>query len=186
MDAVPHARYGQPVGLLSESGLDELVGRGCSACGSARLAFRSYIDARLPLMGGEPVGTLTWAYDGEKFVDGVFEVRCADCQHVLLAHDGCPRCHAEGALPQILATQNRWPVPVECADCGDDEVQYVAMVPAHVVYQGQRTDKPRTSTELHEPGFHGYRVDCVDCGTVAELHESCPLCAAAAPLRPRP
>ena len=178
------------MGALTEAGLDQLIASGCSACGASRLAFRTYVDARLPLMGGEPVGELTWIYDGEKFVDGVFEVACADCQHALFSDDGCPRCHAAGVLPAVLAAHNRWPVPAACPACQGEEIQYVAMVPARVAYQGKRADRARTSTELHDPGFHGYRVDCVDCGTVAELTDGCPLCQAPAsdsrPLRPRP
>ncbi len=180
------ARYGARVGALSEAGLDEIIARGCTSCGSDRLAFRSYVDGRLPLMGGEPVGSITWVYDGEKFVDGVFEIACATCKQSLLADDRCPRCHAAGVLPGILAAPNRWPVPAACPSCAGEEVRYVAMVPARVSYEGRRADKPRTTTEIHEPGFHGYRVDCVDCGTVAELTEHCPLCQAPAPLRTRP
>lgn len=174
------------MGALSEPGLDELVAAGCPACQSQRLQFRTYVDGRLPVMGGEPVGGITWVYDGEKFVDGVFEVTCADCKQVVLADDRCPRCHAAGALPRILSTENRFAVPAECPSCQADEVRLVAMIPARVVYEGKRAEKARTSTELHEPGFHGYRVECVDCGPVAELSDRCPLCDAPAPLRPRP
>jgi hypothetical protein len=174
------------MGILTEPGLDELVAAGCPACRSRRLQFRAYLDGRLPVMGGEPVGAITWIYDGEKFVDGVFEVACADCKHLVLAADCCPRCHAKGALPSILAAVNRFAVPAACPSCAADEVRYVAMIPARVIHEGERAEKARTSTELHEPGFHGYRVDCVDCGTVAELTARCPLCDAPAPLRPRP
>lgn len=174
------------MGMLTEAALDEWVGRACSDCGGTRLQFRAYLDGRLPLLGGEPVGSLTWIYDGEKFVDGVYEIACADCKKILLANQDCPRCHAPGALPEILQTTNRFAVPAACPSCGAEEVRYVAMVPARVVYAGKRAEKARTSTELHEPGFHGYRVDCVDCGTVAELTDRCALCARPGPLRERP
>jgi hypothetical protein len=173
------------MGELSEPGLDELIARGCS-CGSDRLTFQSYLDARLPLAGGEPVGAITWAYDGEKFVDGVFAVTCATCGKGVFASDCCPRCNAAGALPAVLAASNRWPVPNACPACDGEELRYLALVPARIAYQGKRADKARTSTELHEPGFHGYRVDCADCGTVARLDDRCALCAAPGPLRPRP
>lgn len=77
-------------------------------------------------------------------------------------------------------------MPVVCPGCGMEEVRYVAMISARVAYQGKRAEKALTSTEMHDPGFHGYRVDCVDCGTVAELTDGCPLCQAPGPLRPRP
>ena len=174
------------MGVLTEPGLDQLITAGCPGCGSHRLAFRTYVDARLPLAGGEPVGALTWTYDGEKFVDGVFEAACADCKRVLLADDRCPRCHAPGALPAALNATNRWAVPAACPGCDGEEVRYIALVPARVTHDGKRADKARTTTELLDPGFHGYRVDCKACGTVAELLDRCPLCAAPAPLRPRP
>jgi hypothetical protein len=174
------------MGALTEAGLDALIAGGCPACGGRKLMFGSYLDGRLPLVGGEPVGTITWVYDGEKFVDGVFEVTCAGCKHVLFADDRCPRCHAAGALAGVLRATNRWEVPASCAGCGGEEVGYVVMVPARVVHDGGRAEKARTSSELLDPGLHGYRVDCLDCGTVAELQDRCPLCAAPAPLRPRP
>jgi hypothetical protein len=174
------------MGLLDEAGLDALVAQGCSGCGGKRLAFRSYIDGRVPLLGGEPVGAIVWVHDGEKFVDGVFEVACADCKQVLHAAPGCPRCHAPDALATALATPNRWPVPRECPGCGGDELFYRALVPARTTHEGKRADKPRTTTDLHDPGFHGYRADCADCGTIARLDDRCPLCAAPGPLRERP
>jgi len=174
------------VGLLDEPGLDRLLERGCTKCGAHTLKFASYVDGLLPIMGGEPVGKLTWVYDGEKFVDGVYEVACADCKEVVFAADVCPRCHAPGGLARALGTTNRWRVPAACPSCDDEQLRYVAFVPARVVYEGKRAEKARTSTEMHEEGFHGFRADCRDCGTVAELTDACALCAAPAPLRARP
>jgi len=172
--------------MLDEPGLDRLLEAGCSACGARKLTFATYVDGLLPIMGGEPVGRLTWVYDGEKFVDGVYEVACAECRQVVFAADVCPRCHAPGGLARALATPNRWPVPAACPSCDDEQLRYVALVPARVVYEDKRAEKARTNVELHEPGFHGTRADCRDCGTVAELVAACPLCDAAAPLRTRP
>jgi RNA polymerase subunit RPABC4/transcription elongation factor Spt4 len=174
------------MGLLDEPGLDRMMAAGCPRCGSLKLMFRTYVDARLPLMEAEPVGGLTWIYDGEKFVDGVFEAGCADCQAVIFTAEVCPRCHAPGGLGRALGSPNRWPVPASCAGCEGEEVNYLAFVPARVAYQGGRAEKARTATELHDDGFHGFRVDCRDCGTVAERTDSCPLCDAPAPLRARP
>jgi len=174
------------MGLLDEPGLDRVIATGCGACGGRRLTFRCYVDGVLPLLGGEPVGRVTWAYDGEKFVDGVYEVACTDCSQIAFAADVCPRCHAAGGLAQALATPNGWPVPAACPSCDGEELRYVAFLPARVTYEGQRADSPRSFTELHDPGFHGQRVDCRDCGPVAALTNACPLCAAPAPLRARP
>jgi hypothetical protein len=174
------------MGMLTEAALDEMIAAGCAACRSSRLQFRAYLDGRLPLLGGEPVGGITWIYDGEKFVDGVFEIACADCKHLLFAADCCPRCHAPGALPRILAAPNAFAVPTACTSCEGEEVRYLAMIPARVVYESKRAEKPRTATELYDVGFHGYGVECADCGPIVELRDRCPLCDAPAPLRARP
>jgi hypothetical protein len=105
---------------------------------------------------------------------------------VAFASDECPRCHAPGGLARALETPNAWSVPKRCPGCSGEELRYIAFVPAIVSYEGKRAEKARSSTEQHEDGFHGYRVDCRDCGTVAERVDVCPLCEAPGPLRARP
>jgi hypothetical protein len=174
------------VGLLDEAGLERLVTAGCAACGSGKWLFRTYVDGGVPMVAGEPVGRLTWLYDGEKFVDGVYEARCASCQVVGFSADVCPRCHAPGGLARALETSNDWPVPTACPSCEEEEVRYVAFVPARVAYEGKRAEKARELSEPHDDGFHGARVDCPSCGTVAARTDVCPLCLAPGPLRARP
>jgi hypothetical protein len=174
------------MGLLDEPGLNRLIDGGCPRCSARKLEFRTYVDGVMPFMGGEPVGKIVWSYDGEKFVDGVHRVTCGECAHVLFSAEVCPRCHAAHGLAKALETPNRFPVPAQCPSCDDDEVRYTAFLPAVVVYEDKRAAKARTTTEPHEPGFHGYRVDCRYCGKVAERLDACPLCDAPAPLRPRP
>jgi hypothetical protein len=174
------------MGLLDEPGLDRLVTAGCPACGSAKLLFHTYVDGILPVQGGEPVGRITWIYDGEKFVDGVYEVRCGQCDAAIFSASVCPRCHAPEGLGRALETPNDWPVPSSCPSCDDEEVRYVAFLPARVTFEGKRAEKARELSLPHENGFHGARVDCRDCGTVAERTDVCPLCRAPAPLRARP
>lgn len=174
------------MGLLDEPGLGRLVAAGCAACGSPKRVFLTYVDGLLPVVAGEPIGRVTWVYDGEKFVDGVYQVSCAACGQVAFAAEVCPRCHAPGGLERALATPNGWPVPASCPVCDGEEIRYIAFVPARVVYEGRRAEKARSATELHDNGLHGFRVECRDCGTVAERTEGCPLCDAPGPLRPRP
>jgi RNA polymerase subunit RPABC4/transcription elongation factor Spt4 len=174
------------MGALDEPGLERLVAVGCPACGARKLAFETYVDGLLAIAGAEPVARVTWVYDGEKFVDGVYRVACAECKQVLFEASACPRCHTEGGLGTALGTPNQWPVPAGCPRCDDEELRYFAFLPARVLYEGKRADKARSNTEMHEPGFHGYRVDCRSCGTVAEKTDGCPLCEAPAPLRARP
>jgi hypothetical protein len=176
------------MGLLDEPGLDRLIAAGC-ACGGQTLVFRTYVDGVFPFLAGEPVGRATWAYDGEKFVDGVYEVTCSACSSKLFSADVCPRCHAPDGL--ALATANALAVPLVCADadCGAEEIRYLALVPARVSYDEGGADKARSATEPHDDGFHGLRATCRACGAVAVERtdaDACPLCEAPGPLRARP
>ncbi|HVY38333.1 MAG TPA: hypothetical protein VHM31_10360 [Polyangia bacterium] len=178
------------MGLLDEAGLDRLIAAGC-ACGSQTLLFRTYVDGVFPFVAGEPVGRVTWAYDGEKFVDGVYDVSCAACSTRLFSADVCPRCHAPGGLARALETPNGLAVPPACADpdCGGEEIRYEAFVPARVSYEQGRADKARSATEPHDDGFHGVRATCRACGAIALQRgaaDGCPLCEAPGPLRARP
>jgi hypothetical protein len=174
------------MGKLDKPALDALIAAGCPACAGTTLSFRAYVDGLVPLHGGEPVGKLKWVYDGEKFLDGIYEIACAGCKRELFASADCPRCHAAGALLAALSSTNAYPVPLECPACQSEEVRYIAFLPAKATYEGKRAEKARTSVELLDPGFHGYRVDCKTCGTVAELEGACPLCGAPGPIRERP
>lgn len=174
------------MGQLDEPGLNRLIEGGCPACGGHDLQFRTYVDGRMPFMGGEPVGRVTWIYDGEKFVDGVYRVTCGACAHVMFQSDLCPRCHAAGGLNKALESTNDYPVPAACPSCDEDEVSYFAFLPAEVAYQDKRAAKAMSRVEPHEPGFHGYRVDCRYCGTIAARSATCPLCGGPGPLRARP
>ena len=138
-------------------------------------------------MGGEPVGKLVWVYDGEKFVDGVYEVACADCKHVVFTADVCPRCNAarrpraRAGDAEPLARAVRVPVVRRRGAA----LRRLRPGARHLRRACAPTSRA-PATELHEDGFHGYRADCRDCGTVAELTDACPLCEAPAPLRARP
>lgn len=174
------------MGTLTEAGLDELVRTGCTACGKNVLQFRAFLDGRFLTLGGEPVSKMTWVYDGEKFVDGVFEVTCAACKKVLLAADLCPRCHAPEGLATALESENSFPLLKECPRCQHEELRYFAMLPATVNYEQGRAGKPVTHIDSYDPGFHGLRIECRDCGPIAKAAAGCPLCAAPGPLRARP
>lgn len=174
------------MGLLDVPALDRILAQGCSACASKKLMFRTYVEGRVPIAEGEPNGAIVWAYKGETFLDGVFDVTCMECKHVVFHSEVCPRCHCDGALANVLESTNRFPVPAKCPRCSFTELRYVAMVPARVAYAGARGEKAKTATELYDPGFHGLRVECSACGVVAEVEGCCPLCAAAGPIRARP
>jgi hypothetical protein len=174
------------MGSLTESTFTERVLAGCSACGGKKLTIRAYVEGKFPLMGGEPVGTVVWAYKGETLVDGVFEIRCVACRNVVFSDTNCPRCHEPNALAPALETENRHDVPKECPTCGIVSISYFAFVPATVTYEGKRADKARTSCELYDPGFHGWRAHCSTCGPFARREGVCPICDAPHPLRAPP
>jgi hypothetical protein len=174
------------MGSLTEVEFTELVGAGCPACGVKKLVIRSYVEGRFPIMGGEPVGPVTWAYKGETFVDGVFEVRCASCKNLAFSDPSCPRCHAPDGLARALENENAHPVPKECPTCQQGALTYRAFVPAIVTYEGKRADKARTHCELYDAGFHGVRAECKTCGVLPPRADGCPLCHASGPVRVQP
>jgi hypothetical protein len=170
------------MGTLTKPALDDLLARGCS-CRGTKLNFSTYVDGRFTLLSGDEFGTVVWAYKGETFVDGIYEIACASCKRKLFSSDVCPRCNREGALADVLEAPNRVPLPAACPTCSAETLLYTAMVPAHVVYEGKRAQKARALVDLVEEGVHGVRVECKACGVVAEVTEQCPLCDAPGPLR---
>ena len=161
---------------LGEPEFEALCAAGCPACRGGKLLFRSYVEGSLPTLGGDPCGSIRWVYEGEDFIAGVFEVSCAACKHVVFASDACPRCDAPGRLARALESPNDWALPSGCPICKLEEVRVSAYLPVRVAWEGRRAEKPRTTTELFDPGFHAFKVACADCGKVAELTGSCPIC----------
>jgi hypothetical protein len=176
------------MGSLTEATFARTVEGGCPACGGKKLSIRAYVEGRFPLMSGEPVGGVAWAYKGEGFVDGVFEIRCAACKLELFADAICPRCHAPDGLARALETPNAHERPRECPRCNAQTLAYRAFAPAIVAYEGRRADKARTHCTPEDDGFHGVSAECKACGPFASVSASggCPLCGAAGPLRAQP
>jgi hypothetical protein len=181
------ALYLRAMSALTEATFTEHLQRGCSACGGKKLLIETYVEGVFPLSEGESDGTVTWAYKGETFVDGVFGIRCGACQHRLFEESRCPRCHAPEGLARALEAANQRPLPAACPTCAEDTVRYRAFVPVSVVYEGKRVGKAKTDCEPDDPGFHGLRAECPSCGPI-DLGggDACPLCAAPGPIRPQP
>ena len=173
------------MGTLTKVLLDELLSVGC-ACGGARLNFSTYVDGRFTLLAGEQFGDVAWAYKGETFIDGVFEIACASCQKILFSSDVCPRCNAPHALAAVLESPNRLAILRTCPKCNGEMLTYTAMLPARVVYERKQAQKARPRIDMVDDGFHGFRIDCKACGVVAKVVDGCPLCAAPGPLRAQP
>lgn len=163
---------------LTEESFTALVDAGCPACPSKRLAIEALVVQRLPLLDGEPYGAPSWGYKGEDLVRGTFRISCRECQRELFAVTDCPRCGAADGVARAMEEENAAPLPTACA-CGSKLLTALAYVPAEVEYEGKRANKARTQTAPEDPGFHTLRVECKECGKVAELRAPCPLCGGA-------
>jgi ssDNA-binding Zn-finger/Zn-ribbon topoisomerase 1 len=173
------------MGQLDQPAFDRLMTTGCTACGHATLAIKSYIDRTVVVMAADPNDAGRWAHDGEKFVDGTFHVECAKCAHVVFDDTDCPRCHAKAGLAKALSGTSTLVVPKRCPKCNELELMAIAFVPALARFGGGETPKPKPLVEFGEPGYHvvAYACDACDNAVVAE---GCALCGAPGPLRPRP
>jgi hypothetical protein len=172
------------MGQLDETSFDAIVRAPCPGCAGTAFDIRSFIDRRLLLMLADPTDAGKWAHDGEKFVDGTYQITCAGCARVAFTDDACPRCHAAGGLARALGERTRLTVPKRCPKCNEMELLALALVPARARY-GEGPPKPVPLTDFGEPGCHIVAYACESCDA-AEVVQACPLCAAPGPLRPRP
>lgn len=173
------------MGQLDETRFETTVQRGCPACGAAALDIRSFIDLRLSIMLGDPNDDGRWVHDGEKFIDGTYRIACASCGHLVFTDDACPRCHADGGLSRALGEASRITIPRRCAACNETELIALALVAATVRYSGGTAALPRSLGDLGDPGHHVVAYACESCDA-AMVTQTCPLCDAPGPLRPRP
>jgi hypothetical protein len=173
------------MGQLDETRFEAAVRGGCPACGAAALEIRSFIDRRLDIMLGDPNNDGRWVHDGEKFIDGTYRISCASCGHVAFADDACPRCHAAGGLARALGDASRLVIPRRCPACNETELAALALIAATVRYSGGRPAPPRALGDLGDPGYHLVAYACESCDA-AVVTQTCPLCDAPGPLRPRP
>ena len=172
------------MGQLDQPTFETTLQAGCPACGGTTLEIRSFIDRSVAVMAATPNNEGRWAHDGEKFVDGTYRITCTKCSHVAFASDICPRCHAAGALPRVLAETSRLEVPKRCPTCNELELLAVALVPA-TAKSGAGTPKPEPLVDFGDPGYHVVAYACESCDH-AVVAEGCPLCGAPGPLRARP
>jgi hypothetical protein len=175
------------MGRLDEPAFERAIAA-CPGCGGTTFEIAAYLDHQLAVMLGETDRPGKWAHDGEKFVDGVYRVTCANaaCKHEVFASGDCPRCHRAGGLADALGAQSRLVVPKKCPKCKELELVLLGFAPAVVrVTAGGRVPAPTPLALLGEVGFHAVAVACDPCGW-AVVAENCPLCAAPGPLRARP
>jgi hypothetical protein len=161
---------------LSEAAFTALVDAGCAACSVSKLTIEALVPQKVPLLGGEPYGAPSWGYKGEDLVRGTYRIACQGCKKELFTSAACPLCSAEGGVERALNGTDTAPLPKACAGCGGELLTATAFVPALVVYEGKRANKPRPQAAAEEPGFHAIRVECKTCHGVVERRDPCPLC----------
>jgi hypothetical protein len=162
---------------LTEAAFTALVDAGCPACSAKKLAIEALVPQKVPLLGGEPYGSPSWGYKGEDLVRGTYRIACGGCKKEIFSATRCPLCDAEGGVQRALDAIDPLPLPARCLGCGGELLTATAMVPASLVYEGKRPDRPRPQAVPEEPGFHLTRVECKGCRAVTERRTPCPLCA---------
>jgi hypothetical protein len=171
------------MGKLDEAAFEKLIA-GC-ACGARAFEVQSYIDRAVTVMLGERNDDGRWVHDGEKFIDGVYRLKCLACGAVPFASDDCPRCHRAGGLRDALGAMSRLAAPKRCPSCKGTELSAVGFAPATVRTGAATRPSPAPTALLGEPGFHVAQLACDGCDWVA-VAEGCPLCGGPGPLRARP
>jgi hypothetical protein len=172
------------MGGLDERRFSDAIAK-CSACGAAAFEVASYIDRQISVMLGERNDDGRWVHDGEKFIDGVYRIRCLACGAEPFATDDCPRCHHPGVLATALGAMSKLEVPKRCPSCKGTEVTMVGFAPATVRTGEAKRPSPSPVALLGDPGFHVAAISCDSCNWVA-VAEGCPICGGAGPLRVRP
>lgn len=170
------------MGKLDEKSFAAALATGCPACGHTVLEIRTFLDRSVDVMLGDPNNAGKWAHDGEKFVDGVYRLTCAACKAVAFEDGMCPRCNAPGGLDKALAARSKLALPKRCPSCNETELLALALIPATAQ---SSTRKATPLCEHGEPGYHYVAFACESCDN-AVVAQTCPLCDAPGPLRPRP
>jgi hypothetical protein len=157
----------------------------CATCGAKSFEVESYLDRQVSVMLGEANDDGRWAHDGEKFIDGVYRVKCLACGGDAYVSPDCPRCHRVNGLADVVDQPSRLDVPRRCPSCSGTEVTVLGFAPARVRTSTGRPAAPTPTAQLGEPGFHVAAILCDACDWVHGA-ETCPLCGGPGPLRERP
>lgn len=157
----------------------------CQKCDAKAFEVGSFIDRQVTVMLGERNDEGRWVHDGEKFIDGVFRIKCIRCSDVTFATEDCPRCHREGGLADVIGVPSRLAIPKRCPSCKGTELTVTAFAPATVRTGEGRPPAPTQTALFGDAGFHVAHIMCDGCDWVA-VAEGCPLCGGPGPLRARP
>ncbi len=173
------------MGHLDEKSFEAAIS-GCKTCDRKAFEVSTYIDRKVSLMLADANDAGQWAHDGEKFIDGVFLVKCMGCSTDAYASTDCPRCHRKDGLADVLDTMSRLAVPQRCPSCRGTETTIIGFSRATIRAGEGRPAAPTPVTLFGDPGFHVVAIACDTCDW-AQVAEGCPLCGnTAGPLRVRP
>jgi hypothetical protein len=172
------------VGPLDAQQLATVIA-GCSKSDRTAFEVTSNIDRQVSVMVAQPNDDGRWTHDGEKFIDGVFEIRCINCNDQAYASTDCPRCHRANGLADAIDTASRLTVPTRCPGCRGTELLVAGFAPARVRTGEGRPPSPTPIALFGDDGFHIAAISCDGCDWV-QLADGCPLCGGPGPLRPRP
>jgi hypothetical protein len=172
------------MGQLDEAAFAQKIAA-CTKCDAKAFEVSTYIDRQTSVMLGERNDDGRWTHDGEKFIDGVYRIKCIRCSDLSFTSDDCPRCHRADAMKDIADRPSRLGVPKRCPTCKGTEMTVIGFAPATVrTGEGQRP-QPTALALFGDDGFHVAHVMCDGCDWVS-LAEGCPLCGGPGPLRQRP
>jgi hypothetical protein len=173
------------MGHLDEQTFKQAIDH-CTKCEAKAFEVLSYLDRQLSVMLAEPNQDGRWTHDGEKFIDGVYRIRCIACRQDAYSSEDCPRCHRSNGLADAAHASPRLVVPKRCPTCRGTELTVIAFVPARVrTNEGRPSAAPVAIVGFGEPGFQITGIMCDGCDWVA-VSEGCPLCGGPGPLRERP
>ena len=172
------------MGRLDETTFASTIER-CAECGGRAFEMRTYIDRQTQVMLGERVDDGRWVHDGEKFIDGVYFVKCLTCGAEPFASSDCPRCHRANGLGDALDRPSRIAIGKRCPSCKCTEITVTGFAPASVRTGEAKRPSPTPLALFGEPSFHVAVAMCDGCDWIATA-EGCPLCGGPGPLRARP
>jgi hypothetical protein len=172
------------VGKLDEKTFEAAIAT-CTKCAGKAFEVYSYIDRQISTMLGERNDDGRWTHDGEKFIDGVYRIKCMTCSADQFSTEDCPRCHRPGGLVNVIGQPTRLAVPKRCPACKGTEMTVTGFAPATVRTGENRKPSPTPTALLGDLGFHIAHLMCDSCDWVS-ISEGCPLCGGPGPLRKRP
>jgi hypothetical protein len=172
------------MGRLDEASFAAAIAA-CAKCGAKAFEVRSYIDRQTQVMLGERVDDGRWVHDGEKFIDGVYRIKCIACGDEAFASVDCPRCHRANGLADALDRPSRLAIPKRCPSCKGTSITTTGFAPAVVRTGAAQRANPTATALFGDDGHHVAYAMCDGCDWVA-LAEGCPMCGGAGPLRERP